>query len=341
MGYILVKQASITLPPNIKLTVDIITAVPPKALENKPIAPRPPAPPIKNFLALVMPPIPKLTRAAPLEIKLPEAIRSKPLELNAQKLDDQGKLKRTEALKPLDMGQKMASLAKIDMGLATREAKAPLADVPKLEEVGMRQASKKVIEMAALQEEQRSLAMVQLAAIPTGGSRGRAPSEAPLLPSEASPRERSSGFSRVSDMLPAAPQQPLGLEARPTAPIRKPPTISAPSLAPRQRGPSLEIAKPKAVEIIGPIKDRQVVASSIPEFPDWAKSQITGEADVSIKFFVDFSGNVLDNMSVDKPSGLPRLDRLVMQHLKLWRFSAVDPSAGNQWGVITFRFVLE
>ena len=342
MGYILVKQASTTLPPQIKLTVDIITApAPPKALEPKTPVPRPPPPPIKNFLALVMPPLPKLTRAAPLELKLPELNRPKPLDVSAQKLDDRGKLKTTEALKALDMSHKMQSLAKIDMESAAHGAKAPLADIPKLEDVGMRQASRKVIEAAALQEEQRGRAMIQLASIPATGGRGRAPSDAPLLPSEATTPRETRSFARASDMLPAAPAAPMGLEPAAAAIKRKPPTISAPALAPRERGPSLEAVKKKAVEIVGPLKDRQVVVSSVPEFPEWAKSQITGEADVSIKFFVNFGGNVLDNLAIEKSSGLPRLDRLAMEHLKLWRFSSIDPSAGTQWGIITFRFILE
>ena len=40
-------------------------------------------------------------------------------------------------------------------------------------------------------------------------------------------------------------------------------------------------------------------------------------------------------------SGYGRLDRLALEHLKKWRFEALALGEGNQWGVITFRFILE
>jgi TonB family protein len=47
-------------------------------------------------------------------------------------------------------------------------------------------------------------------------------------------------------------------------------------------------------------------------------------------------------MRVERTSGYGRLDRLAMDHLKKWRFDPLrldDPR--TEWGVITFRFILE
>ena len=73
----------------------------------------------------------------------------------------------------------------------------------------------------------------------------------------------------------------------------------------------------------------------------WAKEQGVVESAVSIRFTVDPAGKVLETMRVERTSGFGRMDRLAMEHLKLWRFAPVSASEGNQWGIITFRFLLE
>ena len=95
------------------------------------------------------------------------------------------------------------------------------------------------------------------------------------------------------------------------------------------------------MEIEGPLSDRQVVSASVPQFPPWAKEQGVVESAVAIRFTVDPSGKVLETMRVERTSGFGRMDRLAMEHLKLWRFAPVNASEGNQWGIITFRFILE
>jgi len=47
-----------------------------------------------------------------------------------------------------------------------------------------------------------------------------------------------------------------------------------------------------------------------------------------------------EDMRVERTSGYGRLDRLCMDSLRNWTF-APAPGSGAQWGVITFRFILE
>jgi TonB family protein len=94
------------------------------------------------------------------------------------------------------------------------------------------------------------------------------------------------------------------------------------------------------VEIEGPLADRKISAYSVPPFPDWARSQGILEASVGIRFTVDEDGIVMSGMRVVNTSGYGRLDKLAMESLKSWRFAS-QPGAGVQWGVITFRFVVE
>ncbi|MBI5244053.1 MAG: TonB family protein [Elusimicrobia bacterium] len=337
-GYLLISQASRTVDTRFIDNVDLIMAAPQMP---RPAAPKPLQPPsLKDFLKLALPAIPKPPApSAPLEVKAPEIAR-KLMDINQPKLDDRGKLKRSETLEGLDLGHRRESLAKIDLG-ALREAKAPIDALPKLEEVGVRRASKKAVEMAALADERSREAPQALAALPSPALRSsKALSAAPLLAPEA-PRGEGGGSSRIAQALAAREEQPPALQPRALPAIPKQGAIERSAIAPRRQAEGLQAAPKKGVEIEGPLRDRQVVASSIPPFPQWAKDQGLVEADVAIRFYVDFSGRVLENIRVEKTSGFGRLDRLVIEHLKAWRFAPVDPSAGNQWGVITFRFVAE
>ena len=64
------------------------------------------------------------------------------------------------------------------------------------------------------------------------------------------------------------------------------------------------------------------------------------EAEVRIKFYVSPAGDVLPDLRVETTSGYGRLDRLALDSLKTWTFEPIG-GAGRQWGIITFRFVLE
>jgi TonB family protein len=97
----------------------------------------------------------------------------------------------------------------------------------------------------------------------------------------------------------------------------------------------------RKVEIEGPLSKRKVLKYYVPEFPAWAGDLGLLEASVAIKFYVDNSGRVLDDTSVEKTSGYGALDRLAAGAIKRWRFEPLSGAASRQWGIITFRFVTD
>ncbi len=119
----------------------------------------------------------------------------------------------------------------------------------------------------------------------------------------------------------------------------QPKIIDTPSKLPSSAAANIVIPK-ETVKITGPLEKRKVISSQVPQYPDWARAKNI-EADVAIKFTVSPSGEVLDNMVVERTSGYPQLDRLALQTLKNWRFSALTNNSEDQWGVITFRFRLD
>jgi TonB family protein len=108
----------------------------------------------------------------------------------------------------------------------------------------------------------------------------------------------------------------------------------------RRQGAEAIEEKKKGVEIEGPLADRRVVSYEVPEFPEWARQQGILEATVAIRFYVSPEGDVLPNMRIERTSGYGRMDRLAMDSLKLWKFAPLG-SDQRQWGIITFRFLLE
>ncbi|MCB4791442.1 MAG: energy transducer TonB [Elusimicrobia bacterium] len=108
-----------------------------------------------------------------------------------------------------------------------------------------------------------------------------------------------------------------------------------------QNGEVLE-AKPdkKTVEIIGPVTNRKVITSYLPVYPGWARAKHI-EADVVIKFFVSPEGKVREKVYIERTSGYIQLDRLTTEALQRWVFEPVEDSKGDQWGIITFRFLLK
>ena len=137
---------------------------------------------------------------------------------------------------------------------------------------------------------------------------------------------------------------PEQLELRPHAEATMSPKFekieAAPKLERRQAAAATEGAPKKGIDIEGPLKDRKVAGADIPQFPEWARKQGLMEAEVAIRFNVDAEGNVMPGMRVERTSGYGRLDRLCMDSLRNWTFVPA-PGSGAQWGVITFRFVLE
>ena len=209
---------------------------------------------------------------------------------------------------------------------------------PKLPEI--RRGQVRDLPQALKLEEQRQEAMV-LKAIQSSpvvpSRRGLAPAS---VLQEATPQQSSRLGRAITEFLPAA-SEPVALQPRSAEP---PPIVrkleTAPPAAP-QRAAGIQAEKRKAVELEGPLADRQVVSYDVPQFPDWARQQNILEAEVVILFYVDPEGNVLaSGMRLERDSGYGRLNRLAMDCLRRWKFAPITASE-RQWGRITFRFILE
>ncbi len=98
----------------------------------------------------------------------------------------------------------------------------------------------------------------------------------------------------------------------------------------------------KAVTITGPLSQRAIAHSVIPQYPAWARERGI-QADVTIYFTVSREGEVqARTLLIERTSGYPKLDHLAMRALKAWRFAPLTKDAKQeaQWGYVTFRFVL-
>lgn len=294
----------------------------------------------KDFLKLALPSMPK--PRVPLEVKAPELER-RPMEIPKESLRDRGKLQNAPKMAALDLSKERPALAKIQAPLIERERRVPAA-LPKLDEVGVRAAPRKVIQLDALRERTGAPAMRSVeGAMKIDLGAARRTFEASAL-SEAKPAPTTRRKS-LADLLPDAPEIDLGKPR--SAPIAAPkPNFEeiAKPLPRREPVKRIEEApvKQKAIEIEGEIENRRVVARSIPRFPQWAIDQGLIQAEVRIKFYVGASGAVLeDDLKVERSSGYGRLDRLAMDHLKKWRFEPLPFGSKNEYGIITFRFLLE
>lgn len=304
--------------------------------------PKAPPPSIKDFLKMALPAVPK-SSLRPMDVKIP--VEEKRLMDMSPKLEDKGRIKEPQKLAALDLERKRPELAKLSEPLVDRREAKTLAALPKLEEVGGRQAPRKALQMAALAEADRGRLQPQrLDALGSmAPERRRTAQAAPLLPSEAAPASGSqSALSRLASMLPSEESR-VRLEPKAAAAPKqeKLSAMASPPPAPARRAEAPQQVKKKAVEIEGPLSNRRIVQHSLPAFPDWAREMGLVEAEVQIRFYVTPDGDVQpDNMRVERTSGYGRLDRLAMQHLKLWKFQP-SAAAGNEWGIITFRFLLE
>jgi TonB family protein len=101
-------------------------------------------------------------------------------------------------------------------------------------------------------------------------------------------------------------------------------------------------AKPekKTVEIMGPVVGRKIITSYVPVYPDWARAEHI-EADVVIRFYVSPEGKIREKLYLERTSGYSKLDRLAMEAIKKWVFAPLETDGGDQWGIITFRYLLK
>lgn len=102
-----------------------------------------------------------------------------------------------------------------------------------------------------------------------------------------------------------------------------------------------DIIGDEGFQLEGPLSDRKIIKKNLPRVPGWLKEKNITETKVSVRFYVNKSGNVLDEMKVEQSSGYPLFDQLVMDSLKKWVFEEDKKGAAKQYGVITFKFVIE
>jgi len=123
--------------------------------------------------------------------------------------------------------------------------------------------------------------------------------------------------------------------ATPTA--RSLPTIGNQDLpkveAPASRGSNFSVA--------GPISQREITRKLVPLYPKWALDRrVSGT--VVVRIWVQPDGQVKGAPTVESSSGYPDLDQVVVDALRGWEFAALGPGvkSEDQWGIITFKFVL-
>ena len=289
-----------------------------------------------DFLKMALPSAPpRRAELAAVDLKLPET--RKPLLADVPKLEESTR-KLAPKLEALDLARTRVSAAKVDAEpMSRRRAAQTLAALPKLEEVGRRRV-KNLPEALALEDRRVEAATMLGGALeaPRATSRRQVMAAAAVLEEAEAPAPAAArkGLSILPDAIDLRPQASAAVAPK----FEK--IAAAPKLERRQAAAAAEEGPRKGVEIEGPLKDRKVVNASLPQFPDWARAQRLMEAEVAIRFNVDADGNVMPGMRVERGSGYGRLDRLCMEHLRNWTF-APAPGSGAQWGVITFRFVLE
>ena len=95
-------------------------------------------------------------------------------------------------------------------------------------------------------------------------------------------------------------------------------------------------------EITGPLANREIISKVIPKYPEWAKRRGI-DAAVSLHFVVLSNGKVKKNIYVQRTSGYPKFDQLVLESLSKWFFAPLQKKfyGKEQWGIITFYFYLK
>jgi len=303
-----------------------------KAPENKTL----------SFLKMALPVIPKITapevpRMAQIDIKTPDRHRAA-LDLPKALSERSGRVTAAQKLE-MDAGKRVDGGIK-DAGLDIKADRSAQAMAPRieLEEVGFKKAPSlpQGLKFEDAGPAVRPQTMQELNLAVDNARRSAA------APQALSERQGSVAAARAAPAIAGAPQRLT--EARSAGvqlAARAQPVISAGTLSLRHNEALRAADAPAAqrLEITGPLSKRKVVKYYAPAFPEWARDRGILEAAVSIKFYVDNSGRVLDNTTVERTSGYGALDRLAADAIKRWAFEPVTGPVSKQWGIITFRFL--
>jgi TonB family protein len=92
--------------------------------------------------------------------------------------------------------------------------------------------------------------------------------------------------------------------------------------------------------LAGPIADRPVLHTVVPEYPEWAKREAV-EGSVTLYFVVRSDGSVKENVVIQKTAGFGDFDESARTAIRAWKFKPLAAGhTGEQWGTITFHFRL-
>ncbi len=151
-------------------------------------------------------------------------------------------------------------------------------------------------------------------------------------------RSDGSGDGRGVPGIPQ-PAAQLTIEHRELA---KPAARSLPAAGnqdlPKVSGP---VSKGANFSVAGPISQRSITKKTVPRYPKWALDRrISGT--VVVRIWVQPNGQVKGAPTVESSSGYPDLDQVVVDALRGWEFAALGPEvkSEDQWGLVTFKFVL-
>jgi TonB family protein len=141
--------------------------------------------------------------------------------------------------------------------------------------------------------------------------------------------------------MPGVPQPSAQLTIEHRA-LAKPAARSLPTIA-SQDLPKVEAAVSRGTNfmVAGPISQREITKKFVPRYPKWAlERRISGT--VVVRIWVQPNGQVKGAPTVESSSGYPDLDQVVVDALRGWEFAPLGSGVKteDQWGVITFKFML-
>ncbi|MCM2267864.1 MAG: energy transducer TonB [Elusimicrobiales bacterium] len=296
-----------------------------------------------SFLKLALPVIPKIAvqevpKIPTLDIKTPDRHRPA-MDLPKTLAERSGRVSAAQKLE-MDAGRRVGGDIK-DAGLDIKAERSAQAMAPRieLEEVGMKKAPS-LPQGLKFEDAGPAVRPQTMQELNMAVGRARRAGTGPQALAE---RQGAVAAARQTPAIAAAPQRLTEAQSGGVQVARRQaPAISAAAFTPRHneslRGAD---AAPRRMEITGPLSRRKVSKYYVPAFPDWARDRGILEAAVSVKFYVDNSGRVLDSAEVEKTSGYGALDRLALDAIKRWSFEPLAGPASRQWGIITFRFLAD
>ena len=146
----------------------------------------------------------------------------------------------------------------------------------------------------------------------------------PPLPSQKSPEIEEEMLARKSQEIAEYKMEPISNKTLEPDEGRK--SFSNWILPPKT-------SKAKQYPIIWEGKEREIIYSYFPPYPQWAQEKgITSS--VILKFKVSNNGNVKE-VRIDKSSGETKLDLLAIDYLRRWQFLPLDSESA---GLITMEF---